>query len=165
MGIDEKETYFELKTEINRIKQSDDKDKKSKIATMVKDASLTDKQKAYIYGKHYSSDEKLDVIIKSKIPFNEYLNYASQTFTADKKSNGDSVSGSRRKKVISYVNSLDLSIPQKAMLIRTEYSTFTEYNNEIVDYVVGLDVDYEEKVKILEGLDMTIDEDGYVYWK
>ena len=164
MDINDKTTYFNLKTKITQIKNSEAEDKKSQIATLVRDTDLTDEQKAYIYGKHYSSDKKLDMITSSNIPFNEYLNYASQTFVADKDSDGDSISGSRRNKIIDYVNSLDLTIPQKAMLIRTEYSTFTEYNNEIVDYVIGLNVDYEEKVKILESLDMTIDEDGYVYW-
>ncbi len=84
---------------------------------------------------------------------------------ADKDENGDSISGTKKTKVISYVNNLDLSIPQKAMLIRKTYSSFDDYNNEIVDYVASLDLDYETKATVLKELDFSIDEDGYVYWE
>lgn len=84
---------------------------------------------------------------------------------ADKDEEGKSISGTKKAKVISYVNNLDLSIPQKAMLIRKTYSSFDEYNNEIVDYVSSLDADYDTKKMILEDLDMTVEEDGTVTWK
>lgn len=83
---------------------------------------------------------------------------------ADKKADGKSVSGSRKKKVIAYVNSLDLSIPQKAMMIRKEYSSFDDYNKQIVEYVGSLDIAYEEKISILESLDMKVNSEGYVSW-
>ena len=51
------------------------------------------------------------------------------------------------------------------MLIRQEYSTFSDYNNQIVEYVSGLDIPYEDKVTILEELDMTVSSDGSVHWK
>jgi len=57
-----------------------------------------------------------------------------------------------------------LSIPQKAMLIRKTYSSFDDYNVEIVDYVSGLDLSYEDKKTILEELDMTLEDDGTVRW-
>ena len=84
---------------------------------------------------------------------------------ADKDEKGKSVSGSRKKKIVNYINSLDLSIPQKAILIRQEYSNFNDYNNQIVEYVSELNISYEEKVNIIEQLDMTVGSDGRVYWK
>lgn len=164
MDLEDKTTYFELKSEISEIKNSEAEDKKNQIATLVKETSLTDEQKAYIYGKNYSSDEMLSMIIDSNIPFNEYLSYASQTFTADKDENGKSISGSRRDKIISYVNSLNLDIPQKAMLIRSEYSTFKDYNNDIVEYVDSLNIDYSQKRAILEELKFTVNDDGSISW-
>lgn len=83
---------------------------------------------------------------------------------ADKDEDGKSISGSRKEKVISYVNELDLSIPQKAMLIRQTYSSFDDYNDEIVNYVANLDVDYDTKKAILEALDMKVYDDGSVGW-
>ena len=128
------------------------------------DSNLTDEQKAYIYGKNYSSDETLNMVIKSEIPFNEYLDYASQTFESDKDSEGKSISGSRKVKIIDYVNSLNLSVPQKAIIIRKEYSSFREYNNEIIEYVDSLNISFNEKKTVLEELKFTVDEDGSIFW-
>ncbi len=164
MSLKDKSTYFNLKSQISDIKESDTEYKKSEIATLVRDSNLSDEQKAYIYGKNYSSDETLDMIVNSGISFNEYLNFASQEFVADKNSEGKSISGSRKNKIINYVNSLNLDIPQKAMLIRTEYKTFNDYNYDIVSYVDGLNVDYSEKVKILESLNMKVSADGTINW-
>ncbi len=98
--------------------------------------------------------------------FKDYMEYTDYIYDlkADKDSEGKSISGSRKTKVISYVNELDLTIPQKAMLIRREYSTFDDYNYDIVDYVDNLDIDYEDKVSILESLDMKVSEDGTISW-
>ena len=98
--------------------------------------------------------------------FKDYMEYKDYIYDlkADKDKNGKSISGSRKTKVISYVNELDLTIPQKAILIRQEYSTFDDYNYDIVDYVDNLDIDYEDKVSILEGLDMKVSEDGTISW-
>lgn len=232
LGMTEKEknTYFATKSEISKItKDTEDADaKKSEIIDSILSSGMSDEQKAYLYGKHYSSDETLDKVTDSGISFDDYLtfnkdtlsiesaeqkvehlynsdftdeaktviyetsvlsgfdnedkykdykvskaagidinswlSYKKQEFVADKDSAGNSISGSRKEKIISYINSLDLSIPQKAMLIRQEYSTYRDYNNQIVEYVGGLDVSYEDKVFILEGLDMTVDDDGNVYW-
>ena len=169
MNLRDKSTYFNLKSRISKITDSESEipkeEKRSMVATLVRDSDLTDEQKAYIYGKSYSSDETLGMITKSNIPFNEYLNFASQTFEADKDSEGKSISGSRKDKIISYVNSLDLDIPQKAMIIRKEYSSFKAYNNDILEYVNSLDLSFAEKKTILETLDFTVKDDGTVTWK
>lgn len=98
--------------------------------------------------------------------FKDYLEYKDYIWDlkADKDEEGKSITGTRKAKIIEYVNSLDLDIPQKAMLIREEYSSFNDYNYEIIDYVDGLDKDYEEKTKILEALNMKVEEDGTVSW-
>lgn len=83
---------------------------------------------------------------------------------SDKDEDGNSISGSRKAKVISYVNGLDLSIPQKAMLIRQTYSSFDDYNDEIVNYVSNLNIDYDTKKTILEALDMKVYADESVGW-
>jgi len=164
MDIEDKSTYFDLKIEISSIKESTTENKKAAIATAIKDTSFTDEQKAYVYGKSYSNDETLDMVLNTGMPFNEYLNYASQEFVADKDSNGKSISGSRKTKVISYVNSLSLNIPQKAMLIRKEYSTFDDYNEDIISYVIDLDLGYDEKKSILESVGMKVSANGTISW-
>ena len=165
MSITDKGNYFNLKTEINKIKDSSTENKRAAIATTIRDTNFTDEQKAFVYGKNYSNDETLDMVLNTGMSFNEYLNYASQEFVADKNSEGKSISGSRKTKVISYINSLNLNIPQKAMLIRKEYSTFNDYNEDIIRYVDGLDLTYDKKKSILESVDMKVSADGTISWK
>ena len=88
-----------------------------------------------------------------------------QDIKADKDSKGNSINGTKKNKVIDYVNSLDLSVPQKAILIKsTNTFKFNDYNNEIVDYVSGLNISYNEKVKLLKELDMKVDNNGNISW-
>ena len=117
------------------------------------------------YDYAYENPDKYKTIT-AITDYDTYKTYSSDIndLKSDKDDDGKSISGSRKEKVISYVNSLDLSIPQKAMIIRQAYSTFDDYNDEIVDYVSSLDVPYEDKVSIFKGLDMIIDDEGYVYW-
>ena len=98
------------------------------------------------------------------VDIDTWLGFDSHAFEADKDKNGKAVSGSKKKKVISYVNSLDLSIPQKAMMIKTKYSSFHNYNNQIVKFVEGLDVSFNDKVKMIKSLNMKVSNDGTVSW-
>lgn len=230
MSKNDKNTYFKTKSEISQIVRDtdDSEDKKEQIIDSLLSSGMASKHKAYLYGKHYSSDKTLGKVMDSDIYFDDYLtfqkeslymedtetkvehlynsnmdsktkevlyetsvlsgfdnedkykdykvakatgvdidswlSYKKQEFVADKDSEGKSISGSRKDKVVSYINSLNLSIPQKAILIRQEYPSFDDYNNQIAQYVAGLDLAYEEKVSILEELDMQVDDEGYVHW-
>lgn len=50
------------------------------------------------------------------------------------------------------------------MFLRQYYSTYDNYNNEIVNYVDNLDMDYEDKVEILQSLKFKVDKNGNVTW-
>ena len=99
------------------------------------------------------------------VDINSWLNYSVQEFEADYNKKGNPIQNSKKNKVIKYVNSLPLSIPQKAAIIRTQYTSFDDYNNSIVKYVSGLDISYEEKVSTLEALDFKVYDDGTVKWE
>ena len=221
--------YGEDSDEYKKAAEDLSDDKKADIIDKIKHSGLNDEQKAYLYGKYYSSDDTLEKVTSSGISFDNFLtyhkdslsmedteskveylyssgmddeskrviyetsvltgfdnedkykdykvakaagvnidswlSYKKQEFKADKDSSGKSISGSRKKKIISYINGLDLSIPEKAILIRQEYSTFDDYNSQIVEYVSGLDLSYEEKISMLEELDMKVLKDGTVTWK
>ena len=65
----------------------------------------------------------------------EFIKYNSQEFTTDYYSNGKEIPNSRKNKVIKYVNSLNLSIPQKALLIKMEYNSYKKYDKQIAEYI------------------------------
>ena len=96
----------------------------------------------------------------------EYKKFISDIndIKADKTVDGKTISGSRQKKIVSYVNSLDLTIPQKAILIKQVYSSFNDYNRQIIEYINSLDIEYEEKMSILKSLNMKVKSSGYVSW-
>ena len=100
----------------------------------------------------------------------DYETYKTYTdalndITADKDSEGKSISGSRKQKVFDYVNSLDLDFEQKVMLAKLEYPSYDEYNYEIVDYLNNRnDINYDEMVSILTELGFKVDANGNVSW-
>lgn len=69
----------------------------------------------------------------------------------------------KKMATINYINSLRLSIPQKAMFIRLYYSSFDDYNEQIVNYINQNVSSMDEKILILTELGFTI-KDGRVYW-
>jgi hypothetical protein len=165
MDIKSKSTYFDLKSEISEIKDSKAENKKSQIATAVRDTNLTDIQKAYVYGKNYSSDETLDLVINTGISFNEYLDYASQEFEADKNSEGKTINGSRKKKVYDYLNSMNIDYEQKLILAKMEYPSEDRYNYEIIEYLNNnSNIDYAIMESILIKLGFNVDSEGNIKW-
>ena len=96
----------------------------------------------------------------SDIPTYRTYMYDIDNIKADKDSNGKSITGSRKQKVFDYVNSLELNEIQKAMLIRTQYSSFDDYNYEIVNYLNNqTDITLEEEYEILKKLGYKINND------
>lgn len=84
---------------------------------------------------------------------------------SDKNANGDSVSGSRKKKVVEYINSLDASFGEKIILFKSEYPADDRYNRQIVEYLNSReDLSAEDIRTILTELDFKVDEEGYVTW-
>lgn len=87
---------------------------------------------------------------------------------ADKDANGDTISGSKKEKVIDYINNSDLDYGQRIILYRSMYSSKqdkADYNNDIIDYLNSRDdISYEDMVTILEELDMVVDDEGYITW-
>ena len=95
-----------------------------------------------------------------------YRSYSGELYDikADKDANGKSINGSRKEKVIDYLNKLDASYETKIILFKTEYPSDDTYNNEIIEYLNNRgDLTYDELVTIYSELGFTI-KDGYVYW-
>ena len=136
-------------------KSLDSSEKKEKIPQAIINSNLTDKELAYLYSEYYSSEDKLNDLITMNIPIKEYLKLNGQTFESDYNSNGKAVSGSKQSKVINYVNSLNLSVAQKAILIKKQYNSYDDYDNKIIDYVNKLDINSNEKKVLLKSIGFT----------
>ena len=136
-----------------------------------KNIEITDNY-AIVGNKEYyknSNDEWTKIDIESpkyKIAnlitkYNNYLKYNDEIKNI--KNQYDN-SNTRKNAVIKYVNSLDLTIPQKAMLIKMNYSSYNNYNNQIISYVNNQKISLDEKKEILEELGFKV-RNGKVYTK
>lgn len=93
--------------------------------------------------------------------YNNYLKYNDEIKNIK---NQYENSNTRKNAVIKYVNSLDLTIPQKAMLIKMNYSSYNDYNNQIINYINKQSISLDEKKEILEELGFKV-RNGKVYTK
>ena len=64
--------------------------------------------------------------------------------------------------MLKYVNTLNLTAFQKAMLIKTEYSSYDDYDKQIISYVNSQKLTKQEKEEILKKMGFTI-KNGRVY--
>ena len=106
------------------------------------------------------------VVSKAVGGYKSYKSYSSDLYDikADKDEDGKSISGSRKEKVIDYINNMDADYGQKIILFKTEYPADDTYNNDIIEYLNEReDISYEEMVTILRELGFTVKGDQ-VYW-
>ena len=115
---------------------------------------------AYEYPEKYA-------VAKSVGGYDAYKTYASELYDimADKDEDGKSISGSRKEKVIEYINNLDADYGEKIILFKGEYPADDTYNYEIIDYLNSReDISYAEMETILKELGFTVRSDGTVQW-
>lgn len=125
---------------------------------------------SYNIGKH----EEFGTVISNKFDkaysyskvgnITDYYMMKSQEFDSDKDKDGKTISGSKREKVIKYINSMDIDIMQKAMLIKFNNYSLSGYDEKIINYVNAQKLSMDEKKALLNKLGYTI-KDGRVYWK
>ena len=126
--------------------------------------------------ENYSSLDELDfatknpdnyAVAKAVGGYDAYRGYSSELYDikADKDSNGKSISGSRKEKVLDYINNLDADYYTKIILWKSEYNSDDSYNNEIIEYLNGReDISFAEEVAILRKLGFTVTDSGDISW-
>lgn len=115
---------------------------------------------AYEYPEKYA-------VAKSLGGYEKYKQYTSELYDikADKDEDGKSISGSRKEKVIDYINNLDADYGEKIILFKSQYNADDTYNYEIIDYLNSReDISYQEMETILKELGFTVDSNGNIYW-
>lgn len=107
-------------------------------------------------------------IAKATGGYEAYKGYqkALNNIHANKDSNGNAISGSRKEKVIDYLNGLTVDYGTRMILYRQQFNGDSTYNQQIVKYLDSReDMSYSEKEKILTELGFTVEADGTVRWK
>ena len=96
-----------------------------------------------------------------------YRRYASELneIKADQSADGKSITGSRKAKVVEYINGLDADYGEKLILFKSEYNADDTYNYEIVEYLNSReDLSYEDVETILKKLGFIVSADGDISW-
>ena len=96
-----------------------------------------------------------------------YRKYTGELYDikADKDSSGKSINGSRKEKVIEYINNMDADYGEKIILFKSEYPADDTYNYDIIEYLNSReDISYEDMETILKELGFTVDKNGNVSW-
>ncbi len=118
------------------------------------------------YTYQYNNPEKYQVA-RVAGGYKAFVEYTSDLWDikADKDKNGKSINGSRKKKVIEYIDNLDADYGEKIILFKSEYNADDTYNYEIIDYLNGRDdISRDEMKTILEELGFKVDSNGYITW-
>ena len=129
-------------------------------------ASGDDDTKA-AYNWAYENPDKFTL---SKAVASDVVTYRQYTkelndIKADKDSDGKSITGSRKEKVIDYINNLDADYGSKIILFKSEYPADDTYNVDIVNYLNSRqDISYKEMETILKELGFTVDSNGRISW-
>ncbi len=106
-------------------------------------------------------------VAKSVGGYKTWKTYSSELYDikADKDEDGKSINGSRKEKVIEYINNLDADYGEKIILFKSEYNADDTYNYDIIDYLNGReDISYQEMETILKELGFTVSSDGRITW-
>lgn len=169
MDLDEKSQYFKATNTISTIQDkykgsNDYVGKKRDVIGAIKETNLNDEQKAYLYDKYYGNTEVINAMVTLGVDMDSYLDYEAQSFEADKDSSGKSISGSKKAKVFDYINSMNIDFEQRVILAKLQYSSYDEYNHEIIEYLNNSDLTYEEEETLLKKLGFTVDGNGNIYW-
>lgn len=119
------------------------------------------------YFDNQYADPHLEEVAKLVFGGKKFAPYAAELsqFKADKDQNGNSISGSKKTKIFDYIDSLKISDVEKAIMKKMNYTSYDDYNKEILDYLNNRgDLSYIEKKLIIETLGAKVDGQGRIKW-
>ena len=131
-------------------------DKQTQKVDILANANYSDQTKKAIYINTVGKDDyNYSVLEKTNINITEYLKYKVQDFESDKKDdgtiNGKAVSGSKQKKVVQYLNSMNITGKQRLLLYAINgYKMTSSQKNMLVKYAQGLRLNQKEAMKLYD---------------
>ena len=160
----EKNNYIKTQKDISNIKKKykdtdDYVGKKQDIIGDIINTNLNDEAKMSLYQDTYK-DKFSNYATDLGFDADTYLEYKAQDFSADKDRNGKSISGSKKRKVFDYINSMDVPYEQKLILAKSEYNSFNDNNYEIIEYIENTGMDYDERIELYKALGFKVDGDS-----
>ena len=171
--------YIEYKVKVKEVTESKRKSKELSDTENLKNvdkiqillnSNYSDKEISGIYANYIKSekDTEYNIMKATGIDIKEYLKYKQQEFTSDKDDDGTlagkTVSKSKQKKVVEYLNSNIKKGNQRLLLYAMQgYSMTASQKTQLVNYVKGLKIDNNTKLKLYDKFSgFTVYKDGTI---
>lgn len=158
---------YHLDDNNNWIKVSDkQKEKQDKVTNALGISPSEYWSNKTMYDDAYDTPEKYAVSKAFSFDYGMYTEFLKNInkVEGNKDANGNTISGSVKKNVISHIESLPLSKMDKIILFKYTYKSDKTYNKQIIQYLrERTDIPYAERVDILTGLGFEV-KDGVVRW-
>lgn len=137
---------------------------KKKIGILA-DSDYSDITKKLIYeNTEGNEDKKLKLVEKLKLPITEYLRYKSNKFENDKDEDNETISGTKKQKVVSYLQSVsDRKLPIEYKKIIAKIEGINDFNSDIVNYINNKNnLTQSDKKELLEIIGFKVTKEGNV---
>lgn len=158
----------------NLIKSSDYKklndEEKAKLISQVYtyDKNVNKEAYAKINKINYTPDSTYYAQKKSTMlggTIDDYLIYKLQDFKADKDEEGNSISGTKKVKVVDYLNDVDMDYNQKLYLFAKDYALSPQEKTYIAELINTSNLSVEDKLALYKDLTgFKVGSDGTVRW-
>ncbi len=159
------------KRETGELKESQGLKNTDKIKILL-DTKLTDNEKEKVYKNSINSeDKKINYLVdKMDFPVIQYLKYKQQNFENDKDQDGETISGTKKQKVVNYLRNIsDSQLPFKYKEIICKMEGVSKINgvkNLDSDVVRTINnyttMNYDEKKELLKSLGYKVDKNGRI---
>lgn len=155
--------YLEYIGKIDGIKGEGES--KKKIGVLA-DSNYSDKTKEIIYkNTEGSQDSKVELLVdKLGFPIQQYLKYRQQEFENDKNEYGETISGSKKQKVLNYLDSIsDKELPQEYKKIICQMENNSKYAGDVARFVNSSNkLTSDEKIQLLKKMNFEVDRYGNI---
>lgn len=136
--------YLDYKTDVSGLTKNNEKIQK------LKQANYSSQTKQIIYENTIGKDDEAYAAVKNVVPIDSYLDYKSQSFYADKDSNGKSISGSRKQKIVDYLNSSYMRYEDKLIILGMNNKLSSSELSLVFNYVNSQSIPTNQKIAILK---------------
>ena len=157
---------------LNYIGKTVDIEKDREKNQILSNSNYTNKTKTIIYTNTTGKDDNLyNITLKnSNIDIDEYLDYkikeSKEEFSADKDSNGNSISGTSKKKYYNYINSNITDIGSRLIILGSKYKLSNSERHQLSNYINKISSNNEEAIQTFEYLSKNyVVKGGKVYYK
>ena len=121
---------------------------KELIIDYLTNSDLTDNQKYYLYSKEYSSDDTVNLLKQFNVGANNYFNTMKYINDVKFDYQGDNYKNYRRQLIQNYIQGLNASVLEKAVLYKQAGYSISNYKNAIYSYIDNLPLSAVEKKKL-----------------